>query len=114
MSDQFVVNTTGRLISRYEREFSSSIFHGGTLYNDAATSIIWVENKVYLEASETVLEKDRLNNGFGRKCVLIHLTCIVKSVFLCLMNSVWTVTTNIKSNISLDLEHIIRTQDRKE
>ena len=34
-----------------------------------------------------------LNNGFRRKFVLRYLTCIATTVFLRLVNSVWTVTT---------------------
>ena len=42
--DQFVVNTRGQLLTGYIKESSSASFHGGTLYNDATTGIIWVEN----------------------------------------------------------------------
>ena len=42
--DQFVVNTLGRLSTVYGKESSSHHFHGVTLYNDAATGIVWVEN----------------------------------------------------------------------
>ena len=42
----------------YVKEYSSSRFHGGTLYNDDSTGIIWVENKVPLGDSETVLGKE--------------------------------------------------------
>ena len=55
-----------------------------------------------------------LNNGFGSKRVLIYLTCIVTRVFFHLINYVWTVAININSNLSLQLEHSIRTQDQKE
>ena len=43
-ADQFVVNTLGRLSTVYGKESSSHHFHGVTLYNDAATGIVWVEN----------------------------------------------------------------------
>ena len=56
--DQFVVNIHGRFSNGYIQESSSSIFHGGTLYNDDATGIIWVENQVYLGASKIVLGKE--------------------------------------------------------
>ena len=55
-----------------------------------------------------------LNNGFGSKRVLIYLTCIVKTVLLRLIKSVWTVITNIKSNIYMELEHIIITQENND
>ena len=55
--DQFVVNTRGQLLTGNIQESSSSRFHGGTFYNDAATGIIWVENQVSLGASATVSGK---------------------------------------------------------
>ena len=58
-ADQFVVDTPGWLSTGYVKEYSSSRFHGGTLYNDDSTGIIWVENKVPLGDSETVLGKER-------------------------------------------------------
>ena len=54
-----------------------------------------------------------LSSVFGSKCVFRYLTFIVTTVFLCLVNSVWTVTTNIKSNIPLELKHRIIMQDHK-
>ena len=56
--DQFVVNTPGQFSTGYGRKYYSSHFHGGTLYNNSADGIIWVENQVSLEASETVLGKE--------------------------------------------------------
>ena len=53
-----MVNTPGLLPTGYVQESSPYNFHGGTLYNDSAPGIIWFENKVYLGASETVLEKE--------------------------------------------------------
>ena len=46
--------------------------------------------------------------------MLRYLTCIVTVVFWHLIKDVWAVTTNIKSKISLVLEHRTRTQDHKE
>ena len=110
----FVVNTPFRLPNGYGQEYYSFIFNGGTLYNDAATNIIWVENKLSLGSSETFLGKERLNNGFGSNSLLIYLTYIRTTVFLHLRNYVWNVTPNIKGNISLKLENSIRTKDQKE
>ena len=56
-ADQFVVNAPGQLPTGYGQE-SSSHFHGGTFYNDAATVIVWVENQVSLGASGTLLGKE--------------------------------------------------------
>ena len=55
-----------------------------------------------------------MNNGFGIKRALRYLTGIVKTVFLRLINYIFTVTTNIKKNISLELYHSIKKQDQKE
>ena len=55
----FVVNNTGQLPTGYGQEYSSSRFHGGTLYSDDATSIIWVENQVSLGSIEIFLGKER-------------------------------------------------------
>ena len=56
-TDQFVVRTPGRLPNGYGRERRENRFHGGTIYNDAASGLIWVENQVSLGANETVLGK---------------------------------------------------------
>ena len=34
-------------------------YQGGTIYNDAASGLIWVENHVSLGASETIMGKER-------------------------------------------------------
>ena len=58
-TDQFVCCTPGRLPNGYGREGSSSRFNGGTIYNDASSGLIWVENQVSLGANETVMGKER-------------------------------------------------------
>ena len=58
-TDQFVCRTPGRLPSGYGREGANSRFNGGTIYNDAASGLIWVENQVSLGASETIMGKVR-------------------------------------------------------
>jgi hypothetical protein len=58
-ADQFIVNTPGRLFSGYGCEDDRNKFHGGTLFQDAATGIIWVECQVSLGAGETVMSKVR-------------------------------------------------------
>ena len=56
-TDQLVVRTPGRVPNVYGRERRENRFHGGTIYNDAASGLIWVENQVSLGANETVLGK---------------------------------------------------------
>ena len=65
--DLFVVNTPVRLPTGYGLDSSSSHFHVGTLYNDAATGIISVENRVSLGASERVLGKDSFEQCIWEK-----------------------------------------------
>ena len=45
-TDQFVVKTPERLPSVFGRERHNNRFQGGTIYNDAASGLIWVENQV--------------------------------------------------------------------
>ncbi len=47
-TDQFVCRTPGRLPSGYGLEGRNGRFHGGTIYNDATSGLIWVENQVSL------------------------------------------------------------------
>jgi hypothetical protein len=58
-TDQFICSTPGRLPTGYGREGPNSGYHGGTIYNDAASGLIWVENQVSLGASETLMGKER-------------------------------------------------------
>ena len=54
-TDKFVCNTPGSLPNGYGRESSDSCFQGVTTYNDAASSLVWVKNKVSLGSNETVM-----------------------------------------------------------
>ena len=56
-SDQFVVMTPGRLLTGYGREAPHNSFHGGTIYQDAASNLVRVQNQVTLGAAETVVGK---------------------------------------------------------
>ena len=56
-TDQFVVRTPGIPPTGYGRERRQNCFHGGTIYNDATSGLIWVENQVSLGANKTVLGK---------------------------------------------------------
>jgi hypothetical protein len=57
-ADLFVVKTPGRLFSGFGHEDERD-FHGGTIFQDAATGIIWVECQVSLGAGETIMAKIR-------------------------------------------------------
>ena len=54
-TDQFVCRTPGQLPIGYGCEGRNCRFNGGTIYNDAASGLIWVENQVSLGASETIM-----------------------------------------------------------
>ena len=56
-ADQFVVNTPVRLFFGFGCEDDRNKFRGVTLFQDAATGIIWVECQVSLGAGETVMSK---------------------------------------------------------
>lgn len=55
--DQYVIKAPGRLPTGYGRESDTNMFHGGTIFRDAATKYIHVQNQVSLGAGETVNAK---------------------------------------------------------
>ena len=56
--DQFVLKTPGRQQDGYGREGENNRYHGGTIFNDAASGIIWAENQISLGAGDTIMAKD--------------------------------------------------------
>ena len=56
-TDLFVVKTLGRIFSGSVRERHNNTFHGGAIYNDAASGLIQVNNQVSLRADETIVGK---------------------------------------------------------
>ncbi len=56
-TNQFFCRTPGCLPEGYGRESADCRFQGGTIYNNAASGLIWVENQVSLGANETVMGK---------------------------------------------------------
>ena len=71
--DHFVVNTPGRLLSGYGREARHNRYHGGTIFNDAATGLIWIENQVTLGAGDTLLAKELFEQWLRNKaCVEVR------------------------------------------
>jgi len=67
-TDQFICRTPGRLPEGYGRESSDRRYQGGTIYNDAASGLIWVENQVSLGANETVMGKARFEQWLWDMC----------------------------------------------
>jgi hypothetical protein len=56
-TDQFICKTPGQLSEDYGRESKEWHFQGGTINNDAASGLIWVDNQVSLGANEMVIGK---------------------------------------------------------
>ena len=67
LTNQFVVKTPGRLPSKFGRERHNNRFHCGTIYNDAASGLIWVENQVSLGAKKLLLARIGLSSGYRSK-----------------------------------------------
>ena len=68
-TDKFVCKTPGRLPSGFGGERHQNRFHGGTIYNDAASGLIWIEIQVSLGANETVLGKYRFEKWLWEQAV---------------------------------------------
>ena len=49
--------TPGRLLTGYGREPPHKTYHGGTIFQDAASNLVRVQNQVSLNAAETVVGK---------------------------------------------------------
>ena len=56
--DQYVVKDPGRLPTGHGREAEHNMFHGGTIFRDAASKYIHTQNQVSLCAGETVMAKN--------------------------------------------------------
>jgi hypothetical protein len=68
-TDQFICKTPRRLPTGYGRESQDCHFQGGTIFNDAASGLIWVENQVYLGANKTVMGKAHFEQWLYDQCV---------------------------------------------
>ena len=56
--DQFFCKTPGRLLQGFGHEGEANSFHGGTIFNNAAIGVIWVENQVTLGTGDTLIAKE--------------------------------------------------------
>ena len=63
--DQFVVSTSGWLLTAYGWEGNHNRFYGWTILNDAATGAIWVKNQVSLGAGEIIMAKTCFKEWLG-------------------------------------------------
>jgi hypothetical protein len=68
-TDQFICKTPRRLLTGYGQESKDYHFQGSTIYNDAASGIIWVKNQTSLGANETVMGKAHFKQWLWDQCV---------------------------------------------
>ena len=52
--DQYVGRTTHFLPTSYDHEGRDNRYHGGIIFNDTASGVIWVGNQVSLGAGEMI------------------------------------------------------------
>jgi hypothetical protein len=68
-TDQFICMMPGHLPIRYGWESQHRRYQGSTIYNDAASGLIWVENQISLGANETVMGKAHFEQWLWDQCV---------------------------------------------
>jgi hypothetical protein len=68
-SDQFICKMPRGSPTVYGRESQDCCFQGGTIFDDAASGLIWVENQVSLGANEMVMGKARFKQWLYDQCV---------------------------------------------
>jgi hypothetical protein len=68
-TDQFICKTPGCLPTGYGQESQDRCFQGGTIFNDAASGLIWVENQVSLDTREMVMGKSCFEQWLFDQCV---------------------------------------------
>jgi hypothetical protein len=68
-NDQFICKTPGRLPTKYGQESQDYRFQGGTIYNGAASGLMWVKNQISLGANETVMGKAHFEQLLWDQCV---------------------------------------------
>jgi hypothetical protein len=67
--DQFICKMPGPLPTGYGHESQDRHFQGGTIFIDAASGLIWVENQVSLGANKIVMGKACFEQWFYDQCV---------------------------------------------
>ncbi len=68
-TDQFICMTPGCLPTGYGHETQDRHFQGSTIFNDAASGLIWVENQVSLGANKMVMGKAHFEQVLYDQCV---------------------------------------------
>ena len=80
--DQYISKIPGRLPTGYGQEGPDSTYHGGTIFNDAASGIIHVENQVSMGTGETIASKLRFEQWlYDLAMVEVLQYCSDKGVF---------------------------------
>ena len=79
--DQFIVKTSSRLPSVYGREGTHIRFHGGDIFRDAATGIIWIKNQFSLITGDTEMATMFLKGRYVRN--LTHKSKTRKVILEC-------------------------------
>ena len=64
-----MVKNPGRLPSGLDRERDNNRFHGGNIYNDAASGLIWVDNQVSLRPNENIVGNSRFEQWLWEQAV---------------------------------------------
>jgi hypothetical protein len=68
-TDQFICKKPGHLPTGYGHESQDCRFQGGTIFNDAASGLIWVKNQVSFGANKTVMGKACFKKWLYDQCV---------------------------------------------
>ena len=73
-TDQFICKMPGCVPTGYGHESQNRRFQGGSIFNDDASGLFWVENQVSLDAKESVMCKACFEQWLYNQCVckVIH------------------------------------------
>ena len=63
-TNKFICKNPGQLPTGYVKDSSDRHFKGGTIYNDAASGLICVENQVSIGSNKTVMGNSRFEKWF--------------------------------------------------
>ncbi len=76
-TDLFICTTPGRVPTGYGHESQNRRFQGGSIFNDDASGLFWVKNKVSLDAKELVMCKAQFKQWLYNQCdcKVIHYHC---------------------------------------
>jgi hypothetical protein len=70
-TDQFICKMPKGLPTGYGHESQDCCFQGSTIFNDAASGLIWVENQVSIGANKTVMGKALFEQWLYDQCVCV-------------------------------------------